>query len=162
MDIFSKINKLPIELKNEIYCYDSTYRNYFNDKIIKYFNPSIDNRLRKIDIITLISHIGIPFENISDDKINYYLKNKMFIDLNLIYNGSEDKFSYKNDVDFDTKKIATIVNQLRFYKYNLNYPITIFDISEDEEPFYDNNGNGEYHIRAFYYLKRNIYLSVIS
>jgi len=158
--IFDKINKLPIELRCKIYYYEPTYKNYFSNKIIKSFNYSFDLQLTEIDINTLIKHIGIPFKNISDDKINYYLTNKMFVDLELIYNGSKDKFSYKNNIDFDTKKIATIVKQIRFYKYNFNYPIAIWDISEDEEPFYDNDGNGEYHIRAFYYLRRNIYLSV--
>lgn len=122
----------------------------------------IDKRLTEINIFKLIGDTGIPFEEITDKEIEECLKQQIFLTTNAIYNSSNDSFSYKNDKFYDLLKISTIVNEINNNTYNYNYPIVIWeDFDEDtEETKYDADDEGLYHIRAFYYCKKNIYMSV--
>lgn len=126
---------------------------------------TIDTRLTEIDINELFeqtsdilfSHIG----HVTDDDIIECLQQGIFLTTNAIYNASNDNYSYKDDKTFDVLKIATIVNEINNGTYNYNYPIVIWDDSEEYDTHvWDTDGNGLYHIRAFYYCKKNIYLSV--
>jgi hypothetical protein len=121
----------------------------------------IDKRLAEINIIKLINDIGIPFEDITDEDISKCLEQKVLLTTNSIYNKSEDIYSYKNNKIFDLLKISTIVNEINNNTYNYNYPIVIWeDIDDDGKITYDTDGVGLYHIRAFYYCKKNIYMSI--
>ena len=120
----------------------------------------IDKRLTEINIIKLIDDIGIPFEEITDEDINKCLQQNVLLTTNCIYNKSNDSYSYKNNKIFDVLKISTIVNEINNNNYNYNYPIVIWEDIENEKIKYDTDGEGLYHIRAFYYCKKNIYMSV--
>lgn len=120
----------------------------------------IDQRLTEINIFKLIDDIGIPFENISDEDINKCLQQNVLLTTNSIYNSSKDNYSYKNNKIFDLLKISTIVNEIKNNRYNYNYPIVIWEDNDDGNVVYDADGEGLYHIRAFYYCKKNIYMSI--
>lgn len=120
----------------------------------------IDKRLTEINIIKLIDDIGIPFEEITDEDINKCLQQNVLLTTNCIYNKSNDSYSYKNNKIFDVLKISTIVNEINNNNYNYNYPIVIWEDIENEKIKYDTDGEGLYHIRAFYYCKKNIYMSI--
>lgn len=130
----------------------------------------IDPQLTEIDICLLVGQVGLPFSEITDEEIQKCVDAKIFLTTNAIYNSSNDPYSYKQNKFFDMLKIATIANEIQNGTYNFNYPIPIWDDdeadSEDEDddepstPKYETDGNGEYHIRAFHFCKRNIYLSV--
>lgn len=120
----------------------------------------IDKRLTEINIIKLIDDIGIPFEEIIDEDINKCLHQNVLLTINCIYNASNDSYSYKNNKIFDLLKISTIVNEITNNNYNYNYPIVIWEDIENEKIKYDTDGDGLYHIRAFYYCKKNIYMSI--
>jgi hypothetical protein len=120
----------------------------------------IDKRLTEINIFKLISDIGIPFEDISDEDINKCLQQKVLLTTNSIYNASMDNYSYKNNKIFDLLKISTIVNEIKNNTYNYNYPIVIWEDNDDVEITYDADDVGLYHIRAFYYCKKNICMSI--
>lgn len=136
----------------------------------------IDERLTEIDIFKLVRDCGIPFDDtISDKDIESCLKQGIFLTTNAIYNSSIDMFSHKDDRAFDLLKIATIVNEINNNTYNYNYPIVVWEDWDDEEDekdeenkkeiydkpgTYDLDGNGWYHVRAFHYCKKNIYMSV--
>ena len=79
---------------------------------------------------------------------------------NSIYNGSRDKYSYRNNEIFDVLKISTIVNEIKNNTYNYNFPIPIWqdDYPKKGKIVYSQNGDGRYHIRAFYYCKKNMYV----
>ena len=120
----------------------------------------IDKRLTEINIIKLIDDIGIPFEEITDEDINKCLQQNVLLTTNCIYNKSNDSYSYKNNKIFDLLKISTIINEINNCNYNYNYPIVIWEDIENEKIKYDTDGEGLYHIRAFYYCKKNIYMSI--
>ena len=120
----------------------------------------IDKRLTELNIIKLIDDIGIPFEDISDEDINNCIQQKVLLTTNSIYNGSKDNYSYKNNKIFDLLKISTIVNEINNNTYNYNYPIVIWEDNDNGKIVYDADGEGLYHIRAFYYCKKNIYMSI--
>ena len=120
----------------------------------------IDKRLTEINIFKLINDIGIPFEDISDEDINKCLQQNVLLTTNSIYNKSMDNYSYKNNKIFDLLKISTIVNEINNNTYNYNYPIVIWEDDDDGEITYDADDGGLYHIRAFYYCKKNIYMSI--
>ncbi len=120
----------------------------------------IDSRLTEININELVNQVGVPLNYISDEEIAKCLNEKIFLTTNCIYNKSCDIFSYKNDHTFDLIKITTIVNEINNNTYNYNYPIIIWDDGDDNQHKYDTDDNGLYHIRAFYYCKKNIYMSV--
>ncbi len=136
----------------------------------------IDSRLTEININELVNQVGVPLNYISDEEIAKCLNEKIFLTTNCIYNKSCDIFSYKNDHTFDLIKITTIVNEINNNTYNYNYPIIIWDDGDDNQHkydtddnglydtddngLYDTDDNGLYHIRAFYYCKKNIYMSV--
>lgn len=123
---------------------------------------TIDARLTEIDINELFEQTSdILFSHITDDDITKCLQQGIFLTTNAIYNASNDNYSYKNDNTFDVLKIATIANEINNGTYNYNYPIVIWDDSEEDDThIWDTDGNGLYHIRAFHYCKKNIYLSV--
>lgn len=120
----------------------------------------IDKRLTEINIIKLIDDIEIPFEEITDEDINNCLQQNVLLTTNCIYNKSNDSYSYKNNKIFDLLKISTIINEINKNNYNYNYPIVIWEDIENEKIKYDTDGEGLYHIRAFYYCKKNIYMSI--
>ena len=120
----------------------------------------INKRLTEINIIKLIDDIEIPFEEITDEDINNCLQQNVLLTTNCIYNKSNDSYSYKNNKIFDLLKISTIVNEINNNNYNYNYPIVIWEDIENEKIKYDTDGEGLYHIRAFYYCKKNIYMSI--
>lgn len=121
----------------------------------------IDKRLTEIDIFKLVKDNGIPFDNISDDEIYKCLEERIFLTPNAIYNASRDRFSYSNDKTFDLLKIATIVNEINNNTYNYNYPIIVWkDYKSDNDFTYDIDGEGYYHIRAFYFCQKNIFMSI--
>jgi hypothetical protein len=114
----------------------------------------IDKTLTEIDIFKLIDDIGIPFEeDVSDEDIDNCLEQNILLTPNSIYNGSRDKYSYRNNEIFDVLKISTIVNEIKNNTYNYNFPIPIW-----HDDVYSENGEGLYHIRAFYYCKKNMYV----
>ena len=117
----------------------------------------IDKKLTEINIGELIDNVGIPFEEISSKEIDECLERKIFLTVNSIYNGSRDVYSYKKNKIYDLLKISTIVNEIKNNTYNYNYHIPIFD---GDKSIYDTDGEGLYHIRAFYHYQRNIYMSV--
>jgi len=128
---------------------------------------TIDNRLTEINIDELISQVGVPFNNISDTSIEECIKHKIFLAPHCIYNNNA--FSYDTHTyhafSYDTHtyhllRIATIVNEIQTDKYNYNYPISIWDDSEDDAHHEWAIDCGEHHIRAFYYCKKNIYMSI--
>lgn len=124
---------------------------------------SSNNRLTEIDIFDLISDIGVPFSDISDKDINECLEQNILLTTNSIYNSSEDNYSYKNNKIYDVLKISTIVNEINNNTYNYNYPIVIWaDWTNDDGGHYtyDADGVGLYHIRAFYFCRKNIYMAV--
>lgn len=120
----------------------------------------IDKRLSEINIIKLIGDIGIPFEEITDEDINKCLHQNVLLTTKCIYNASKDSYSYTNNKIFDLLKISTIVNEINNNNYNYNYPMVIWEDIENEKITYDTDGEGLYHIRAFYYCKKNIYMSI--
>lgn len=120
----------------------------------------IDKRLTELNIFKLINNIGIPFEDISDEDINKCLQQNILLTTNSIYNSSMDDYSYKNNKIFDLLKISTIVNEINNNTYNYNYPIVIWKNVDNEKIVYDTDDEGLYHIRAFYYCKKNIYMSI--
>lgn len=120
----------------------------------------IDKRLTELNIFKLINNIGIPFEDISDEDINKCLQQNILLTTNSIYNSSMDDYSYKNNKIFDLLKISTIVNEINNNTYNYNYPIVIWKNVDNEKIEYDTDDEGLYHIRAFYYCKKNIYMSI--
>ena len=121
----------------------------------------IDKRLTEINIFKLIDDIGnLPFEHISDEDIYKCLQENVLLTTNAIYNSSIDNYSYKNNKIFDLLKISTIVNEINNNTYDYNYPIVIWEDNDDGEITYDTDGEGLYHIRAFYYCKKNIYMSI--
>jgi hypothetical protein len=120
----------------------------------------IDKRLTELNIFKLINNIGIPFEDISDEDINKCLQQNILLTTNSIYNGSKDDYSYKNNKIFDMLKISTIVNEINNNTYNYNYPIVIWKNVDNEKIKYVTDDEGLYHIRAFYYCKKNIYMSI--
>ena len=121
---------------------------------------NIDKRLTELDIFKLINDIGIPFEDITNEDINKCLQQNVLLTTNSIYNGSRDNYSYKNNKIFDLLKISTIVNEINNNTYNYNYSIVIWEDDDDGVITYDADGVGLYHIRAFYYCKKNIYMSI--
>lgn len=121
---------------------------------------NIDKRLSEINIFELVNDIGIPFEEISDKDIEQCLQQNILLTTNSIYNGSNDTFSYKKNKMYDLLKISTIVNEINNNTYNYNYPIVIWEDYENEKNTYDADCNGLYHIRAFHYCKRNMYVSI--
>ena len=121
---------------------------------------NIDKKLTEINIVKLIDNIGIPFEEIIDEDINKCLQQNVLLTTTCIYNASKDSYSYKDNKIFDLLKISTIVNEINNNNYNYNYPIVIWEDIENEKIIYDTDGEGLYHIRAFYYCKKNIYMSI--
>ncbi len=118
----------------------------------------IDKSLTEIDINELVSQIGVPFSSISDKAIELCIKNKQFLPIQYIYD--VNLLIYRTKLQH-TLRIATIVNEIQNNTYNYNYPIVIWDDSEDgNNHIWDTDGNGDHHIRAFYYCKKNIYMSV--
>ncbi len=118
----------------------------------------IDKRLTEINIFKLVKDIGVPFEGITDEDIAKCLEQQIFLTPNSMYNASMDNYSHKDIRLFDLLKIATIVNAINHDSYNYNYPIAIWE--DEDTDTYDADGNGLYHIRAFHYCRKNIYLSV--
>jgi hypothetical protein len=51
-------------------------------------------------------------------------------------------------------------NEINNNTYNYNYPIVIWEDNDNGKIVYDADGAGLYHIRAFYYCKKNIYISI--
>lgn len=119
---------------------------------------TIDKRLTEINIDELITQIGVPFDDISDEEIKECINNKIFLETQCIYN--KNTFCYYTKT-YHLLRIATIVNEIQNNRYNYNYPIPIWNDSDDDKHNkWDTDGNGEHHIRAFYYCKKNIYMSV--
>lgn len=125
------------------------------DKLKRY----IDKRLTEINIIELVEQIGIPFNNISDNDIDECLKEKVFLATECIYDGSSWKYSHRN-ATYDLFRIVTIVNELNNNTYDYNYPIPIWDDSDNDKPIWNTDGVGHHHIRAFYHCKKNIYMPI--
>lgn len=124
---------------------------------------TIDKRLTEINIDELIDQIGVPFESISNEDIEECINNKIFLATHCIYKGN--KYYYPAKIQYTKEyhllKIATIVNEIQTNAYNYNYPIVIWDDSEEDSYHkWDTDGNGEHYIRAFYYCKKNIYMSI--
>ena len=149
-----------LELSNEIFkpkaLPEINYETYVRDPNA----TGIDPRLTEINICELIEQTALPFLDVTDKDIEKCLNQKIFLAPHCIYNCSCDSFSYRMDKTFDAIKIATIVNEINNGTYDYNYPIVIWDDGEEGDPIYDTDGTGEYHIRAFYYCKKNIYMSV--
>ena len=119
---------------------------------------TIDKRLTEINIDELISQNGVPFNDISDEEIKECINNQIFLETHCIYNGNT--FCYYTKT-YHLLRIATIVNEIQNNRYDYNYPIPIWDDSDDDTHHeWDTDGNGEHQIRAFYYCKKNIYMSV--
>lgn len=75
-----------------------------------------------------------------------------------IYN--KHAFGYRTKT-YNLLRIATIVNELNKGSYNYNYPLVIWDdSSNDTHHEWCLDGDSEHQIRAFYYCKKNIYMSV--
>ena len=120
----------------------------------------INKRLTEINIDELITQIGVPFPDVFDEEIEECINNKIFLATHCIYNG---KFSSKlqHTKEYRLLKIATIVMEIQNNTYDCNYPIVIWDDSEDDTHHeWDTDGNGAHHIRAFHYCKKNIYMSI--
>ena len=118
---------------------------------------TIDTRLTEINIDELISQVGVPFNDISDKSIEECIKHNIFLATHCIYNNNA--FSYDTQT-YHLLRIATIVNEIQTDKYNYNYPIVIWDDTEDDAHHEWAIDCGEHHIRAFYYCKKNIYMSI--
>lgn len=124
---------------------------------------TINKRLTEININELITQVAVPFKSISDKEIEECINNKIFLATRCIYNG--DNYYYPTNLQYTKEyhllRIATIVNEIQINTYNYNYPIVIWDdADEDSYHIWDTDGNGEHHIRAFYYCKKNIYMSI--
>ena len=121
----------------------------------------IDKKLSEINISKLIDDVGLPFRNITDEEIELCLQQNILLTTNSIYSKSNDNFSYKGNKIFDLLKITTIVNEIQNNTYDYNYPIVVYEDSIDGGMSkYDADGNGLYHIRAFWYCRKNMYMSV--
>ena len=119
----------------------------------------IDRRLTEINIFKLIHDIGTLFDYITDEEITDCIQQNVLLTPNSIYNASEDTYSYKHDKTFDLLKISTIANEINKGTYNYNYPIIIWE-DDDGEITYNADDAELYHIRAFYYCKTNMYVSI--
>jgi hypothetical protein len=114
-----------------------------------------------ININFLISNIGIVFKEISDDEISQAVTNKNFMETKYIY--EQTIGCYRGDKDFDIKRIATIVNQIQQNTYDYTFKLHIYDDGEDAPnyvPKYDTDCLYHYHIRAFYYCKKDIRMTI--
>ena len=119
---------------------------------------TIDKCLTEINIDELITQVGIPFKSIPDKEIEECINDKIFLATHCIYNGNKYYYTTKLQYtkEYDLLRIATIVNEIQTNAYNYNYPIVIWDdAKEDSSHKWDTDGNGEHHIRAFYYCKKN-------
>lgn len=123
----------------------------------------IDKRLTMVDINKLVADTGIPFADISDKEIENCLLQNIFLTTNAIYNSSKDTYSRSENKMYNILKIATIINEIKLNSYNYNYPICIWKDWDENCPGkfkYDTDGNGRWHIRAFYYCQKIMPLSV--
>ena len=107
--------------------------------------------MTEIDINELIEQIGIPFSRISDEEIKDCVANKIFLATHCIYNGNTFQYHTKT---YNLLRIATIVNEIQ------NDTTILLTFGMILKMIYITYGNGEHHIRAFHYCKRNIYMSV--
>jgi hypothetical protein len=120
----------------------------------------IDKRLTEMNIHKLINDNGVPFSDITDGDISRCLQVNILLTTNAIYNSSNDCYSYKNNKTYDVLKIATIVNEINNNTYNYNYPIVVYEDNDNGTIKYDADGNGLYHIRAFYYCNKNMHMMI--
>jgi hypothetical protein len=104
-------------------------------------DKDINDKLEKVNIFELINHIGIPFNNVSDEEILQCLTNKVILNDHYMYN-PYCEYSHKNNKLFDIMKIATIVYAINNNSYNHAYPITVFKDYYDSNNTYtfDNDG----------------------